>query len=111
MSTLFFDHLVIKEELDFELNSYQLTSEEREELLEIIDEILIHQILNLVLNFLPKDTHEEFTALLHQSPHDESLLEYLKNHANPEIESEIKKHASKIKSEILSEIRKHRKKK
>lgn len=111
MSKLFFDHLVIREEIDFELNSYTLDTEDREELLEVIDQTLIHHVLNVVLNHLPKAKHPEFVAKFHAAPNSDALIDYLKTHAHPEIESEIKKQAVKIKSEILSEIRKARSKK
>jgi hypothetical protein len=109
MSTLFFDSLVIREEIDFELNLYHLNLEDKAELLEIIDQMLIHHILNLIFNHLPTEKHHEFISLFQASPHDDRLLiSYLKIHAHPEIESEIKKHASKIKSEIIAEIKKSR---
>ncbi len=111
MPNFFFDHLVIREELEFELNSYALDKEEREELVEIIDTTLTHHILNVILNHLPKDKHPEFMAKFRDHPDDESHLAYLKKHAHPEIEAEIKKQAVKIKREILAEIRKSRKRK
>jgi len=108
MSTLFFDHLVIREELEFELNSYTLTPEDREDLVAIMDNTLNSHILNVILNHLPKDKHTEFVDLFKSKPHDTGHLDYLKIHAHPEIEAEIKKQAARIKAEILSEIRKHR---
>jgi hypothetical protein len=111
MSALFFDHLVIKEELEFELNSYQLSAEDKDDLIAIIDTTLTHHVLNVLLNYLPKELHEEFIAGFQKNPDDVGHLNYLKSHAHPEIEKEIKKIAAKVKSEILTEIRKHRKKK
>jgi len=111
MSNLFFDHLVIREEIEFELNSYVMDREEREELVGIIDATLTHHILNVILNYLPKDKHEEFMSKFRDHPDDEIHLKYLKIHAHPEIEAEIKMQAAKIKREILTEIRKSRTKK
>jgi hypothetical protein len=106
MSKIFYDHLVIREEIDFVLNSYRLDPEEREEIVDIIDQTLHHHILNVILNYLPREKHPEFISRLHASPGDETLLDYLKTHAHPEIEAEIKKQAAKVKQEILAEIRK-----
>lgn len=106
MSTLFFDHLVIREEIEFVLNSYVIDSVDRDELIAIIDSSLSHNVLNVILNFLPKERHPEFMANFRDAPADPAHMEYLKVHAHPEIEAEIKKQAAKIKAEILSEIRK-----
>jgi hypothetical protein len=108
MSHLFFDHLVIREELEFELNSYILDPQDRQELVDIIDSTLTHHVLNVILNHLPRDKHPEFMAKFRDHPDDESHLEYLKTHAHPEIEAKIKTQAVKIKQEILAEIRKSR---
>ncbi len=106
MSKLFFDHLVVREEIDIELSGLSLTDEERIELAEIVDQTLINQVLNVVLNHLPKDKHADFISRFHSSPGDTSLLEYLKLSAHPQIDEEITKHAAKLKQDILSEIRK-----
>jgi hypothetical protein len=106
MSKLFFDHLVIKEEIDIELSRFNLTDEEKSELVEVVDQTLINHVLNVVLNHLPKDKHSDFVSRFHAAPHDLGLLEYLKVHAHPQIEEEIKKQVDKIKKEILSEVKK-----
>jgi hypothetical protein len=108
MSTLFFDHLVIREEIEFTLNSYVISPDEREELIEIIDNTLTHHVLNVILNHLPKEKHAEFMSAFYDRPDDVAHLEYLKVYAHPQIEAEIKKQAAKIKADIVSEIHKHR---
>ena len=108
MSKVFYDHLVIREEIDFELNRHALDPQEREELVEIIDQTLHHHILHTILKSLPSDKHSEFVSKFQAAPHDESLLAYLKTHAHPEIEAAIKKQAAKVKREILAEIKKSR---
>jgi hypothetical protein len=106
MSKIFYDHLVIREEIDFELNRYHISAVEKDEIIDIIDQTLHHHILNVILNYLPKDKHDEFITKFHSSPGDETLIEYLKIHAHPEIETEIKKQAAKVKKEILADIKK-----
>ncbi len=106
MTNLFFDHLVIREELDFELNKYPLSVEERADLIAIIDQTLDHTILNVVLNHLPKDRHPEFADHLAKHPHHEQIMDFLKIHTTVDIEAEIKKHARLAKDDIMSEIRK-----
>jgi hypothetical protein len=109
MSKIFYDDLVIREEITLELDNYQLSKEERDDLLNIIDETLHHHILNLILNHLPKTKHQEFVSRLHARPGDSGLLDFLKTHAGSNIEEDIKSHAAKIKKDILSEIHKAKK--
>jgi hypothetical protein len=106
MSKVFYDHLVIREEIDCVLNNYRLDKEEKEELIQIIDQTLHHHILNVVLNHLPKDIHREFIELLNKDPGSDALMDLLKIHS-PEVEFEIKKQAQKVKREILDEIHKN----
>ncbi len=105
MSKIFYDHLVIREEIDCELNNYRLDPEEKEELIDIIDQTLHHHVLNIILNHLPADKHREFISGLKTDPGSDKLMEYLQAHC-PEIESEIKKHTHQVKQEILAEIKK-----
>jgi hypothetical protein len=108
MSKIFYDHLIIREEITAQLDLHKIDPEEREELLEIIDETLHHATLNVILNHLPKEHHSEFMTRFHAAPHDESLLDYLQQKITTDIRSEIKLQAQKIKKEILQEIKKSR---
>lgn len=110
MSKIFYDHLVLREEITAELDLHSLELEEREELLQLIDETLHHTTLNVILNHLPKEHHREFITKFHAAPYDEKLLDYLQKHVSVDIKSEIAAQAAKIKKEILAEIKKSRKK-
>lgn len=109
MTKIFYDHLVVREEITTELEKYSLTVDEREELIRLADETLHHHVLNIILTHLPKEKHKEFLTKFHQSPHDEKLLEYLQAELNVDIEGEIKEEAKKVKQEILAEIKRSRK--
>jgi hypothetical protein len=109
MSKIFYDHLVLREEITLELDNYHLSTEEKEDLINIIDETLHHHILNLILSHLPKTKHQEFISRLHTRPDDSGLLDFLKTHAGSGIEEDIKSHAAKIKKDILNEIKKSKK--
>ena len=100
MSKIFYDHLVIREEITVELDKCNLAREEKEELIQLVDETLHHHIFNALLTHLPKEKHREFLEKFHKAPHDESLLEYIKD-----FEQEIIKEAQKIKGDLLSEIK------
>ena len=110
MSKIFYDHLVLREEIIVVLDQHELSTEEREELVQLVDETLHHQVLDTILTHLPAEKHEEFLALFHQAPHDLQLLEYLKTETKIDIEGKIKETAAKTKKELLGEIKRAKKK-
>jgi len=108
MTKVFYDHLVVREEIIAEIDKHVLAIEEREELVQLVDENLHHQVLDIILSSLPREKHEEFLIRFHNTPHDENLLDYLKRH-DTEIEKKITEEAKKIKSELLAEIKRAKK--
>ncbi len=108
--TYFYQHLIEIDEVITELDLHDVNAQEREELVNLIHEIVHHHTLNVILNHLPKDQHQKFLERFQASPHDQQLLEYLKSEISADIESEIRSQAAKIKKELLAEIRKSRKK-
>lgn len=109
MSQVFYDHLIIIDEVTTELDSYNLTSAERQTIIDLIDQTLHHRILDIILSSLPADKHEDFLSRLHRAPYDRKLLDYLRAETGIDIETEIKKEAQKVKQEILTEIRRSEK--
>lgn len=110
MKKVFYDHLVLIEEVVTELDIHELDPNDREELIRLTDENLHHQVLNLILKELPKNKHEFFLDHFQKSPEDEKLLLYLRREIGEEIEDRIKVEAAKVKREILDEIKRTKKK-
>ena len=106
MNNIFYDHLKHAQDVIAYLDSLQIDDEEKAELVNLIDEIYHHQILNLILNHLPKSDHQEFVALLLKAPNDPNHLNYLKAKITVDIEIEIQKHSERVKDELLKEIKK-----
>ncbi len=104
---LFYDHLIVKEEITAELEGVSL--EEREELLRLVDEHLDHRILNVILTHLPSEKHEHFLTSFHKAPHDKKLLEWLKKEIEADIEEKIRQEGEIVKKEILAEIKRAKK--
>lgn len=102
----FYDHLVLIEEIASELNAYDLPDEERAEILGLIHHTAHQHILNVILNHLPQEHHENFLTKFQTTPHDPELLAFLKREIKTDIESEITIQAARIKKEILAEIKK-----
>lgn len=110
MAKIFYDHLIKIEEVTVELEGYELTIEEKEEFVSLIDETLHNHTLNVILSSLPQERHENFLSLFHQAPHRPELLDFLKKEVQIDIEEKIKEEAAKIKKELLAEIQKSKKK-
>lgn len=108
MSKIFYDHLVVREEIVAELDKHKISIEEREELVQLVDENLHHHVLDTILSNLSKEKHEEFLVKFHNTPFDIGLLDYLKVEID-DIEEKIKEVAKKVKKELLSEIKRARK--
>lgn len=103
---LFYDHLIIREEVHKELKKCNLLVEEHIEIMRLTDEAIHLEVLDVILASLPEEKHKEFLEEFHGAPHNEKLLEYL----NPGIESKIKERAKKVKEELFKEIKKSKKK-
>lgn len=109
MSKIFYDHLVVVEEITAKLDKFDLDAVSRQELILLIDETLHQEIINLILTHLPPEHHEDFLNKFYHNPNDEGLLDFLKTHSGKDIEKLIKEEAKKVKKEILLEIRRSKK--
>ncbi len=105
MSKLFFDHLVSLEEVEKEIKKVSASKEEKEELWQLVDEIMHHKVMGCILDKLPRDNHEEFLEMFHKHPHDEGLIDYLKEKIGENVEELIKEEIGTLAFEILNEIR------
>lgn len=104
MTKLFYDHLVVIEDIVAVLDEHELSREEREQLLETIDETLHHHIMDVILTYLPREHHEIFLEKLTAKPHHPELLAFVQEKTAIDIEREIKKTAERIKKKILKDI-------
>ena len=105
MSKIFYDNLIILEEVETEIKKAAETSEEKEELWHLVDEIIHHRVLGCILDKLPGEYHGEFLEKFHKTPHDESLIIFLKEKSGEDIEDLIRKEIENLNSELLREIK------
>ena len=106
MSKLFFDHLIYLEEVEIEIKKSASSSEEREELWKLVDEIVTHKVLGKVLDKLPREHHEEFLELFHKCPHDEvRIFGYLRSKAGDSIEEDLKNDLKNLGQDLLRELK------
>jgi len=97
---LFYDHLIIIEEIEAAAGTDK-------KMLDLADQILQHEILDVIFSYLPREHHDEFLKMFHAAPYDRKLLEYLKAHTAINIELAILDRANKTKRKILAEVKKY----
>ncbi len=105
MSKLFYDHLIVIEEVIIVFEEHELSKEDQKELLHLIDETLEHEILNLILTHLPKELHEPFFAKLARAPHDPNILTYLQDHMPINVTEAILIQANTVKRGVIKQIK------
>jgi hypothetical protein len=101
MSKIFYDHLIVLEEVRFHIDKVAKTSEEKEELWKLVDEIIHHRVLTAILEKLPEKHHNDFLKKFYAAPHDESLIAYLNEKINEDFESFIKGEVKTLSNELL----------
>lgn len=105
MSKIFYDRLIVFEEVEAEIKKVAKTSEEKEELWGQIDEIIHHKLMGCVLDKLPKKNHREFLEKFEKAPQDEGLFKFLTETVGEDIEEFLKVETEKLKTELLQLIK------
>lgn len=105
MSKLFYDHLIIIEEIVAVLDEHKLKAAERAKILELMDATLQNEILDVIFTYLPREKHEEFLEKFHAAPHDLRLMQYLKDNSAVNIELAILDRANKTKRKLLRHLK------
>lgn len=104
MSKLFFDYLIILDDVEAEIKEIAELEEERHELWQIVDETINNRVLELLLDRLAEEHHDEFLERFLEAPHDEELIDYLNERIQENLEELIRNEVENLSSEILREI-------
>lgn len=104
MSKLFFDHLIKLKEVNIVIKNSSTSYEEREELWNLVDELVEQRVLSCIFSNLPKDNHEHFIEMFKVSPWDEEIITFINEKSGKEIEKEIESEIENLKKEILEEL-------
>lgn len=104
MSILFYDHLTNLDDLKEKIDLTSSSLEEKEELWQIVDEIIHHRVLLCILDSLDNVDHADFIEHYHQCPHDDKIVYYLKEKIGDDFENIIVSEVTMINSEILKEL-------
>jgi len=102
MSKVFYDHLVDLDKVEKKIKKIAKTNEEREELYNLVDEIMHHRVLGCVLDRLPRGHHEEFLEEFVKRPHDANLMHYLKDKIADDVEDFLKEEIHTLAMELLA---------
>lgn len=103
MSKLFFDHLAVFEEIEGKIDSAAKTAEEREELWAIMDALVHHKALGFILDKLPQDYHNQFLEMFHKAPHDEAILDFLKDKIGENFEELLRAELGNLAFDVLAD--------
>lgn len=104
MSKLFYDHLIVLEEVETQISSLELTSKEKGEIHQQIEETVHLRVMTRILDHLPREHHAEFLDLFHKAPYHKDVLAFLKEKVK-EIEELIKNEAVALEKELLEDIK------
>lgn len=104
MSRLFYDHLIILEKLEVELALQEFDPQEKEEINQLVEESVHFRVMTRVLNHLPREHHQEFLKVFHQTPYSKDILAFLKGKIS-DIEEIIKEEVSLLEKELLKDIK------
>ena len=99
----FYSHLVSIEEVLIELDTLELSPDERHHLGQLLDSNLHHTVLDAILAELEEEDKEDFLRLLNSEKHDK-IWEHLNDKAD-NIEEKIQKAAKDITSQMQKDIK------
>lgn len=105
----FYSHLIEVDSLHIELDSLELSIEEKHELTVLMDTTIHHTVMDTVLTELPEDGKKELLKHLLHENHDE-IWKLLKQKVT-EPEEKIKKAVHSLKKELHEDIKESKKKK
>ncbi|MDP3988574.1 MAG: hypothetical protein Q8P80_05535 [Candidatus Levybacteria bacterium] len=104
MKKYFYSHIVDVQLITIELDKLELSTEEKKELVSIIESSINHSVLDTILSELSEDDKKIFLTHLSKDEH-EKIWEVLKSKVE-NIEGKIKKAADDLKEELYNDIKK-----
>lgn len=106
MSILYYDHLIVIENLDKKIKKATASNDERQELWSYVEELIHHRVMDCCLCNLPAEHHTEFLDKFHKCPHDVGLLKYLNEKIGKDVEKLIKIEIKKLSDELQPKLNK-----
>ena len=107
MTKIFYDHLVLIDEIFVEIETLEMSKAEKQTAKKLVDDLVHQRMLILILDLLPKAAHNELLVRFHRVPFDITLFQFLDEKSNLDIKREIVKLAQELKLEIKQDLKKH----
>ena len=104
MKKYFYSHLIELDILETQLNTLNLTAEEKKELTELAHQNIHHAVMDAIFLLLKEEDKKRFLELLSEGEHDK-VLGHLNNKVE-KIEEKIQSAASEVKKELMADIKK-----
>lgn len=101
---IFYDHIVQIDHLMSEIHHLELEVSKKEEIAQLVDELVHHEMVGAILANLPEEYHDEFLERFHAKPHDPTLLDYLKARVEG-IEDKLQEAGAEINRRIKALLR------
>lgn len=101
MSKIFYDDYIDLSEVEKKIKKLVKDKGTRDELIELIDDIVHHRMIGCILDNLDKKHHKEFVSHLHERPHDEGILHYLQSRMAHDVKEFLAIEAHKLSGELL----------
>jgi len=98
---LFYDKLTVLKGVDKKIKKLTPVNDERQELWQMVEEIIHHKVLGCCLTHLPNEHHHEFLEMFHARPHDIKLLEYLDTKSKKNMKKIIKEEIKNLTKDLL----------
>lgn len=101
MSVIFYDKLIVLKGIDRKIKKLASSSEERQELWQMVEEIIHHKVLGCCLTHLPTEHHHEFLEMFYHMPHNKELLKYLSDKSKKNMKKIIKEEIKNLTKDLL----------
>lgn len=105
---LFYDHLILIEEVFIEIETLPLSPHEKQSAKKLSDDLMHQKVLIYILDMLPRPHHEEFLDRFHKAPYDIDHLRFLTEKTQRDVHMDLVVLGKQLKKELLSEIKKHK---
>jgi len=105
MSQIFYDRLIVLENFGKEVKKKTSSKEEEYEIWNLVDDILGHKVMDIILDKLPLEYHDQFIERFLEAPYDETLFDFLKEKIEDNIEEIIKREIGDLAYGLLEDIK------
>ncbi len=99
MQDIFYSHLLPIDDVTAMLDEYELSDEERQELLDLIYQMFDHRAIEVIFLHLPPEHHEEVVRMMSLAPQDLEIMVFIKQHA-PDIEAHLQDAGAELAMEL-----------